>query len=157
MDLFYWYIICQLLKALTWKDLFLFILYCGSGYILKKFEFSSNRNEVYKVLWRNYEVPGVLWLFSTVINPAVNLGHCVLLKMRAGSSLRVPVTVDLWEPLSWPCRAPQLAGTLLTDWTWSWVFRVMKGEPQRTESPWFGSEGSCYTSCLPFPLRYLKD
>lgn len=76
MDLFYWYIICKLLKALTWKDLFLFILYCGSGYILKKFWiYPPIGNEVDKVLWRNYQVPGILWPFSTVINPAVNLGQ----------------------------------------------------------------------------------
>lgn len=84
VDLFYWYIICKLLKALTWKDLFLFILYCGSGYILKMCWVSPPiGNEVYKVLWRNDQVPGVLWPFPTVINPAVNIGRCVLLKMGA--------------------------------------------------------------------------
>lgn len=78
---------------------------------------SSDRQWSVQVLWRNYQVPGAPWPFSTVVDPAVNLGQCVLLEMGVGSPPRAPAMVGLGEPVSRPCHAPQLAGTLMTDWT----------------------------------------
>lgn len=69
---------------------------------------------------RSYEgitISGVLWPFSTVMNPAVNLGQMCPVENGSGDFSEALVTVDLWEPVSSPCHAPQLAGTLLTDWT----------------------------------------
>lgn len=76
------------------------------------------------------QVPGILWPFSTVINPAVNLGQ--LCPSEDGSRVFSGCPGHLGKPVSSPCHVPQYAGTLRTDRTCEWV---MKGEPQCTGSP----------------------
>lgn len=114
MDLFYWYLICKLLKALTWKDLFLFILYCGSGYILQKFwVYPPVGNEVYKVLMKELPSP---WNPVAIFHS--NKSCCKLRTTlskwkRERGLVRVP-----WSPLTGgsPSPDPAVFLTLLALW-----------------------------------------
>ncbi|KAB1272352.1 hypothetical protein Cadr_000014620 [Camelus dromedarius] len=58
--------------------------------------------------------------------------------MGVGSPPRAPATVGLGEPVSRPCHAPQLAGTLMTDWTGR---MSQAGSPGLHFKEAFGSEG----------------
>lgn len=121
---------------------------------------SSNRQwSIYTVLWRNYQVPGSLWPFATVINPAVNLGQMCPVEDGSGRGLlRVP-----WSLLTCGSPAPDPAMLLhsrhFDNWLDMWVgiLRLWRVN-YNTWQPLIWFRGlALYVFCPPSPLRYWKD
>lgn len=105
-------------------------------------------NEVFKVLWRIDQVPQVLWLFPTVINPAVSVGDVSCWKWERGL-LWVPRSPWAWGSLS-PGPVPRLAGPLSADG----ALRRGNHSVRRTLGSVSGSRAIRLLS--PFPLEVLK-
>lgn len=93
---------------------------------------------MYKVLWRNHQVLGVLWLFSTVTHPAVCLGQWYPVEDESRVILSEgPGQCGPWDSLSCGTlhSVPHFTSTLVADWTWPWVFLVREGEPWWDNDP----------------------